>query len=120
MEYRSGRMRQRTAEGVGEQDSAHGCRRRPVSIKLYTTLHDIIVLGVDGSRTVALIAVPRSQPQPCRRLRRPAHADDADGFGRFDLAYFRHTDRWFTVYGGLTAADCFREIEDNEVFWPTS
>lgn len=42
------------------------------------------------------------------------------GFGRFDLAYFRHTDRWFTVYRGLTAAECFREIEENEIFWPTT
>ena len=42
------------------------------------------------------------------------------GFGRFDLAYFRHTDRWFTVYCGLTATDCFREIEGNEIFWPTT
>jgi hypothetical protein len=42
------------------------------------------------------------------------------GFGRFDLAYFRHTDKWFTVYRGLTAADSFREIEGNEVFWPTT
>ena len=42
------------------------------------------------------------------------------GFGRFDLAYFRHTDKWFTVYRGLTAAECFREIEENEVFWPTT
>ena len=23
------------------------------------------------------------------------------GFGRFDLAYFRHTERWFTVYRGV-------------------
>jgi hypothetical protein len=37
------------------------------------------------------------------------------GFGRFDLAYFRHTDKWFMVYCGLTAADCFREIEENEI-----
>ena len=29
------------------------------------------------------------------------------GFGRFDLGYFRHTERWFTVYRGLTAAECF-------------
>jgi hypothetical protein len=42
------------------------------------------------------------------------------GFGRFDLAYFRHTDKRFTVYRGLTAADCFREIEENEIFWPTT
>ena len=40
------------------------------------------------------------------------------GFGRFDLAYFRHTERWFTVYRGLTATECFREIEGNGVFWP--
>ena len=42
------------------------------------------------------------------------------GFGRFDLAYFRHTDKCFTVYRVLTAADCFREIEENEIFWPTT
>ena len=42
------------------------------------------------------------------------------GFGRFDLAYFRHTDKWFDVYRGLTAAECFREIEGNEIFWPTT
>jgi hypothetical protein len=33
-------------------------------------------------------------------------------------AYFRHTERWFTVYRGLTAAQCFRHIEGNELFWP--
>jgi hypothetical protein len=42
------------------------------------------------------------------------------GFGRFDLAYFRHTEKWFTVYRGLTAAECFREIEENEIFWPST
>jgi hypothetical protein len=42
------------------------------------------------------------------------------GFGRFDLAYFRHTDKWFTVFRGLTATECFREIEENELFWPTT
>jgi hypothetical protein len=41
-------------------------------------------------------------------------------FGRFELAYFRHTKRWFTVYRGLTATECFREIEGNEVFWPVT
>ena len=40
------------------------------------------------------------------------------GFGRFDLAFFRHTGRWFTVHRNLTAAKCFREIEGNEIFWP--
>ncbi len=42
------------------------------------------------------------------------------GFGRFDLAYFRHTRRWCTVYRGLRATECFKEIENNEVFWPTT
>jgi hypothetical protein len=42
------------------------------------------------------------------------------GFGRFDLAYFRHTNQWFTVFRGLTATECFREIEENEIFWPTT
>ena len=42
------------------------------------------------------------------------------GFGRFDLAYFRHTERWFTTHRGLTAQQCFAEIEGNEVFWPTA
>jgi len=40
------------------------------------------------------------------------------GFGRFDLAYFRHTGKWFTVCRGLTADECFQEIEQNEIFWP--
>jgi len=39
------------------------------------------------------------------------------GFGRFELAYF-HTERWFTVHRGLTTAQCFREIEGYEIFWP--
>lgn len=38
------------------------------------------------------------------------------GFGRFDLAYFRHTGRWFTVSRGRTAAACFAEIEGNDPF----
>ena len=40
------------------------------------------------------------------------------GFARFDLAYLRHTERWFTVYRALTATECLEEIEGNEVFWP--
>jgi len=40
------------------------------------------------------------------------------GFGRFDLAYFRHTGKWFTVCRKLTADECFQEIEQNEIFWP--
>jgi hypothetical protein len=33
---------------------------------------------------------------------------------------FNSTDKWFTVYRGLTAAECFREIEENEIFWPST
>ena len=40
------------------------------------------------------------------------------GFGRFDLAYFRHTNRWQPVYSALTAQECFETIEQEEVFWP--
>lgn len=40
------------------------------------------------------------------------------GFDRFDLAYFRHTDRWFTIYRGLTVTECLQEIESNAIFWP--
>lgn len=65
----------------------------------------------------------------CARYRTPSRRPDDEfvarsarmtmtGFGRFELAYFRHTGKWFTVERGLTAAQCFREIEGNEVFWP--
>jgi hypothetical protein len=40
------------------------------------------------------------------------------GFGRFDLSFFRHTGRWFPIHRGLTAPECIKEIEENEVFWP--
>lgn len=33
------------------------------------------------------------------------------GYGRFDLAYFRQTNRWFTVARGVTAVECFKEID---------
>ncbi len=35
-------------------------------------------------------------------------------------AELRHTNKWFTVYRGLTAADRLKEIEENEIFWPTA
>jgi hypothetical protein len=65
----------------------------------------------------------------CARYRTPSGQPEDDfivrrarmtmtGFGLFDLAFFRHTERWFTVLRGLKAADCFKEIEENEVFWP--
>jgi hypothetical protein len=40
------------------------------------------------------------------------------GFGRFELSFFRHTGRWFPIQRGLTASECLKEIEENEVFWP--
>jgi hypothetical protein len=39
-------------------------------------------------------------------------------FGRFELSFFRHTGRWCPIHIGLTASECFKEIEGNEVFWP--
>ena len=67
----------------------------------------------------------------CARYRAPTRKPEDDfvvrhtrmtlrGFGRFDLAYFRHTGKWFTVHRGLTAAECFEVIEGNETFWPTT
>jgi len=38
--------------------------------------------------------------------------------GRFDLAYFRHTNRWQPIYSGLTIQECFDTIEREEIFWP--
>ena len=38
--------------------------------------------------------------------------------GRFDLAYFRHTNRWQLVYPALTVAECFEAIEEEEILWP--
>jgi hypothetical protein len=40
------------------------------------------------------------------------------GFGRFDLAHIRPGWRWLTTHRGLTAAQCFRQIEADEGFWP--
>jgi hypothetical protein len=65
----------------------------------------------------------------CARYRAPRRRPEEDfvarsarmtfkGFGRFDLAFFRHTGKWFTMGYALTAAECFEEIEGNEVFWP--
>ncbi|MEO7190269.1 MAG: hypothetical protein ABI051_04375 [Vicinamibacterales bacterium] len=40
--------------------------------------------------------------------------------GRAQTFGTAHSTRWFTVYRGLTADECFREIEGNEVFWPVT
>ena len=37
---------------------------------------------------------------------------------RFNLAYMRHTDKWFEVFQGLTLAECMETIEQEELFWP--
>ncbi len=88
------------------------------------------VVTADG-RVVGYYALATGAFYLCVRYRARSRRPDDDfvvrhtrmtltGFGRFDLAYFRHTDKWFTVYRGLTAAECFQEIEGNEIFWPTT
>lgn len=42
------------------------------------------------------------------------------GLGRFELACFRHTNRWQPVYFGLTVPECFETIEQEELFWPVT
>ena len=43
------------------------------------------------------------------------------GFGRFDLAYFRHTNRWFTVYRGSDSDRiAFERLKRTRFFWPTT
>ena len=65
----------------------------------------------------------------CVRYRTPSGRPEDDfvvrttrlkhvGRGRFELAYFRHTNRWQPVYSGLTVQECFDTIEAEEVFWP--
>jgi hypothetical protein len=36
--------------------------------------------------------------------------------GCFNLAYFRHTEKWFEIHRGLTMADCLELIADGEPF----
>jgi hypothetical protein len=40
------------------------------------------------------------------------------GGGRFNLAYMRHTGRWYEVYAGLSLQECMETIEQEELFWP--
>lgn len=67
----------------------------------------------------------------CARYRTPSRKPEDDfihrsarltmtGLGRFDLSCFRHTGRWFVVHRDLTSTECSKEIEENEVFWPTT
>ena len=40
------------------------------------------------------------------------------GDGRFNLAYFRHTGKWFEIYRNLTPSKAMEEIEKTELLWP--
>jgi hypothetical protein len=42
------------------------------------------------------------------------------GPDRFDLSYFRHTNRWQLVFSELTMAECCETIEQEEIFWPVT
>lgn len=48
----------------------------------------------------------------------PATRMEYVGGQRFNLAYMRHTDKWFEVFQGLTLAECLETIEREELFWP--
>ena len=37
---------------------------------------------------------------------------------RFNLAYMRHTDKWWEVYQGLTLDKCLKTIKENPIFQP--
>jgi hypothetical protein len=43
---------------------------------------------------------------------------DYRGRSRFALAYFRHTERWMTVYPDLALSACLHAIATEELFWP--
>lgn len=40
------------------------------------------------------------------------------GLGRFHLAYFRHTGKWWKLHSGLTLDDCLDTIRDHGLFHP--
>ena len=37
---------------------------------------------------------------------------------KFNLAYMRHTGKWWEVYRGLTADECLKRIGDEAIFQP--
>ena len=57
-------------------------------------------------------------PEPTEEFVVPSTRLEYAGRGRFHLAYFRHTDRWQPVYHGVTLDECFKAIEQEELFWP--
>lgn len=40
------------------------------------------------------------------------------GPNRFNLAYYRHTDQWWTIYEGLNLEECLRSVEEDPMFQP--
>jgi hypothetical protein len=40
------------------------------------------------------------------------------GDGKFNLAYMRHTEKWWEVYQGLTVQQCIKAIRDEGIFQP--
>ena len=40
------------------------------------------------------------------------------GNNRFNLAYMRHTDKWWETLRGLTLADCLKTIRNNSIYHP--
>ena len=40
------------------------------------------------------------------------------GRDRFDISYFRHTDRWWTVFRGVTLAEALALLESEVIFHP--
>jgi cyclopropane fatty-acyl-phospholipid synthase-like methyltransferase len=64
---------------------------------------------------------------PIRESRRKAEERGLDaefarmeyvGDGQFNLAYMRHTSKWWEVYRGLTADECLKRIGDEAIFQP--
>jgi hypothetical protein len=40
------------------------------------------------------------------------------GSDRFNLAYMRHTEKWWEVAQGLTAEECLEMIREGGIFMP--
>ena len=40
--------------------------------------------------------------------------------GRFNVAYMRHTGKWWQIFSGLTLKKCLQIIEVNPIFFPIS
>jgi hypothetical protein len=41
------------------------------------------------------------------------------GDGRFNVAYMRHTGKWWQIFSGLTLRKCLEIMEKNPIFFPT-